>query len=87
MVTGSEEGGWVNRPMITRMILICAIVRFSILFPHLSLCFCWQVFELMRKQEETRQSEESARKAEFQAIQAESEIVCTPPNLNLMNSL
>lgn len=33
-----------------------------------------KVFDLMRKQEETRQSEESARKAEFQAIQAESEI-------------
>ena len=29
----------------------------------------------MRKQEETRQSEEAARKAEFQALQAENEVV------------
>lgn len=33
-----------------------------------------KVFELMRKQEETRQSEEAARKAEFQALQAENEV-------------
>ena len=32
----------------------------------------------MRKQEETRQAEESAKKAEFQAIQSEYEIVCMP---------
>ncbi|MCO5561190.1 hypothetical protein L7F22_014811 [Adiantum nelumboides] len=33
-----------------------------------------KVFDLMRKQEDTRQSEESARKAEFQAVQSELEI-------------
>ncbi|KAH9575959.1 hypothetical protein CY35_01G138000 [Sphagnum magellanicum] len=32
-----------------------------------------KVFELMRKQEETRQAEESSRKAEYQALQAQHE--------------
>lgn len=35
-----------------------------------------QVFELMKKQEDTRQSEENARKAEYQALQAQHETVC-----------
>ena len=34
----------------------------------------------MRKQEETRQAEESAKKAEFQAIQSEHETVCIHAN-------
>jgi hypothetical protein len=38
--------------------------------------FSDQVFELLRKQEETRQAEEAAKKAEYQAIQSEYEIVC-----------
>lgn len=35
-----------------------------------------QVFELMRKQEDTRQAEENTRKAEYQALQAQHETVC-----------
>lgn len=34
-----------------------------------------QVFELMKKQEETRQIEENARRAEYQAMQAQHETV------------
>lgn len=46
-----------------------------------------QVFELMRKQEETRQAEESSRKAEYQALQAQHETVCTPLLLHIVLSL